>query len=239
VLTVDFDRLRVGRRTRFIDVGAGAGRHSYEALRRGADVTAFDMDAEELATVAEMFGAMELEGEVPPGGKAKVQVGDALALPYDDGWFDCVVASEILEHVPEDEKAIAELVRVLAPGGTLGVSVPRWLPERICWALSDEYHANEGGHVRIYRAHELVGKLERAGVVLTHRHHAHGLHAPFWWLKCAVGVRREKHPLVDAYHRLLVWDMMKAPALTRGLERALDPAIGKSVVLYFTKPVQR
>jgi SAM-dependent methyltransferase len=239
VLTVDFDRLRVGRRTRFIDVGAGAGRHSYEALRRGADVTAFDMDAEELAKVAEMFGAMELEGEVPPGGKAKVQVGDALALPYDDGWFDCVVASEILEHVPEDEKAIAELVRVLAPGGTLGVSVPRWLPERICWALSDEYHANEGGHVRIYRAHELVGKLERAGVVLTHRHHAHGLHAPFWWLKCAVGVRREKHPLVDAYHRLLVWDMMKAPALTRGLERALDPAIGKSVVLYFTKPVQR
>jgi SAM-dependent methyltransferase len=239
VLTVDFDRLRVGRRTRFIDVGAGAGRHSYEALRRGADVTAFDMDAAELAGVAEMFGAMELEGEVPPGGKAKVQVGDALALPYDDGWFDCVVASEILEHVPEDEKAIAELVRVLAPGGTLGVSVPRWLPERICWALSDEYHANEGGHVRIYRADELVGKLERAGVVLTHRHHAHGLHSPFWWLKCAVGVRREKHPLVDAYHRLLVWDMMKAPAFTRGLERALDPAIGKSVVLYFTKPVRR
>jgi SAM-dependent methyltransferase len=237
VLTVDFDRLRVGRRTRFIDVGAGAGRHSYEALRRGADVTAFDMDAEELAKVAEMFGAMGLEGEVPPGGKAKVQVGDALALPYDDGWFDCVVASEILEHVPEDEKAIAELVRVLAPGGTLGVSVPRWLPERICWALSDEYHANEGGHVRIYRAHELVGKLERAGVVLTHRHHAHGLHSPFWWLKCAVGVRREKHPAVEAYHRLLVWDMMKAPALTRGLERALDPLIGKSVVLYFRKPV--
>jgi SAM-dependent methyltransferase len=238
VLTVDFDRLRVGRRTRFIDVGAGAGRHSYEALRRGADVTAFDMDADELAKVAEMFGAMELEGEVPPGGTAKVQVGDALALPYDDGWFDCVLASEILEHVPEDEKAIAELVRVLAPGGTLGVTVPRWLPERICWALSDEYHANEGGHVRIYRADELVGKLAAAGVELTHRHHAHGLHAPYWWLKCAVGVRREEHPAVEAYHRLLVWDMTKAPALTRGLERALDPLIGKSVALYFTKPVR-
>jgi SAM-dependent methyltransferase len=238
VLTVDFDRLRVGRRTRFIDVGAGAGRHSYEALRRGADVTAFDMDADELAKAAEMFAAMELEGEVPPGGTAKVQVGDALALPYDDGWFDCVLASEILEHVPEDEKAIAELVRVLAPGGTLGVSVPRWLPERICWALSDEYHANEGGHVRIYRADELAGKLVAAGLELTHRHHAHGLHSPYWWLKCAVGVRREKHPAVDAYHQLLVWDMMKAPALTRGLERALDPLIGKSVVLYFRKPVR-
>jgi SAM-dependent methyltransferase len=237
MLTLDFDRLRVGRRTRFIDVGAGAGRHSFEALRRGADVIAFDQDAAELDKVAEWFAAIGAAGEVPPGGEAKVQVGDALELPYPDGWFDTVVASEILEHVPQDERAIAELVRVLAPGGTLGVTVPRWLPERICWALSDEYHANEGGHVRIYRAHELVGKLERAGVELVHRHHAHALHSPYWWLKCAVGVRRESHPAVDAYHELLVWDMMKAPALTRGLERALDPLIGKSVALYFTKPL--
>jgi len=58
MLTVDFDRLRVGRRTRFIDVGAGAGRHSYEALRRGAVVTAYDMDEVELKGVDGMFGAM-------------------------------------------------------------------------------------------------------------------------------------------------------------------------------------
>jgi SAM-dependent methyltransferase len=238
VLTVDFDRLRVGRRTRFIDVGAGAGRHSFEALRRGADVVAFDQDADELAQVAEWFGALAAAGEVPPGGEGRVQVGDALALPYPDGWFDCVLASEILEHVPRDEAAIAELVRVLAPGGTLGVTVPRWLPERICWALSDSYHANEGGHVRIYRADELVGKLERAGVRLTHRHHSHALHSPYWWLKCAVGTEREDHPAVSAYHKMLVWDMMEAPALTRTLERALDPLIGKSVALYFVKPVE-
>ena len=36
----------------------------------------------------------------------------------------------------------------------------RWLPERICWALSDEYHANEGGHIRIYKADELRRQLE-------------------------------------------------------------------------------
>jgi SAM-dependent methyltransferase len=239
VLTVDFDRLRVGRGTRFVDVGAGAGRHSFEALRRGADVVAFDMDEAELRNVADGFDLLRAAGEVPPGGQARVQVGDALALPYPDGHFDAVLASEILEHVPEDEKAIAELARVLAPGGMLGVSVPRWLPERICWALSDEYHANEGGHIRIYRADELVGKLAAAGLVLVGRHHAHALHAPYWWLKCAVGVRREEHPAVDAYHRLLVWDMMKGPALTRGLERALDPLIGKSVVLYLAKPVAR
>jgi len=236
VLTVDFDRLRVGRGTRFIDVGAGGGRHSFEALRRGADVTAYDLDEVELKAVGDMFAAMAEAGEVPPGGTARVQVGDALALPYPDAHFDCVLASEILEHVPQDDAAIAELVRVLVPGGTLAVTVPRWLPERICWALSDEYHANEGGHVRIYRADELRAKLAGAGLTPTHRHHAHALHAPFWWLKCAVGVRREKHPAVDAYHRLLVWDMMRAPAATRVTERLLNPVIGKSVALYFVKP---
>ncbi|WP_293785415.1 class I SAM-dependent methyltransferase [uncultured Aeromicrobium sp.] len=236
MLTVDFDRLRVGRGTRFIDVGAGAGRHSYEALRRGAQVTALDLDEVELKGVQEMFDAMIEEGQVPPGATGETVVASILDLPYDDASFDTVLASEILEHVPEDEQGIAELSRILAPGGTLAVTVPRWLPERLCWALSDEYHANEGGHIRIYKADELRRKLEATGLVFTHRHHAHALHSPFWWLKCAVGVDREQHPLVRAYHRLLVWDMMRAPALTRTTEKALDPLIGKSVALYFTKP---
>ena len=113
--------------------------------------------------------------------------------PIADGTFDCVIASEILEHVPEDDGAIAELVRVLKPGGALAITVPRWLPERICWALSDEYHANEGGHIRIYRADELRDKVPAHGLRFTHTHHAHALHSPFWWLKCAVG-RREIGP---------------------------------------------
>ncbi|MET0767949.1 MAG: class I SAM-dependent methyltransferase [Aeromicrobium sp.] len=236
MLTVDFDRLRVGRRTRFIDVGAGAGRHSYEALRRGATVTAYDMDEVELKGVDGMFAAMAEVGEVPPGGSGEVKVGDILDMPYADGSFDVVLASEILEHVPEDDRAIAELVRILSPGGILAITVPRWLPERVCWALSDEYHANEGGHIRIFKADELRAQVESQGLELTHQHHAHALHAPYWWLKCAVGVDRDQHPLVRAYHRLLVWDMMKAPAATRLAERALDPLIGKSVALYFRKP---
>ena len=70
-----------------------------------------------------------------------------------------MIASEILEHVPEDDRAIAELVRVLKPGGSLAITVPRWLPEKVCWVLSDEYHANEGGHIRIYKADALRDKV--------------------------------------------------------------------------------
>ncbi len=236
MLTVDFDRLHIGPGTKVIDVGAGAGRHSFEAYRRGADITAFDISESDMSDVATMFEAIAAEGQAPEGARAQAVVGDALALPYGDGTFDVVIASEILEHVPEDDAAIAELVRVLKPGGTLAVSVPRWLPEQICWLLSDEYHANEGGHIRIYKASELRNKIRTQGMELTHTHHAHALHSPFWWLKCAVGVERTEHPAVSAYHKLLVWDMMSAPRLTRTAEALMDPLIGKSVALYFTKP---
>ncbi|UGT64528.1 class I SAM-dependent methyltransferase [Nocardia asteroides] len=240
MLTVDFDRIGVGPGVRVIDVGCGAGRHSFEAYRRGAEVIAFDQDAPELDKVETMFGAMAAAGEAPPGASAKTVQGDALALPYGDDTFDVVLASEILEHVPADEAAIAELVRVLRPGGQLVVTVPRWLPERICWALSDEYHANEGGHVRIYKAGELREKVAKLGMRFVRDTHVHALHSPYWWIKCAVGVRNDEHPLARAYHRLLVWDMMKAPRVTRTAERLLDPLIGKSVALYFVKPaVQR
>ena len=236
MLTVDYDRLRVGLGTTVIDVGCGAGRHSFEAYRRGANVIAFDQDAEELANVDTMLQAMGEAGEAPESAKAQVVVGDALALPYPDGSFDTVIASEILEHIPDDDGVISELIRVLRPGGTLAVTVPRWLPERICWLLSDDYHANEGGHIRIYKADELRAKLIAGGLRFTHSEYAHGLHSPFWWLKCAVGVEKPDHPAVQAYHRLLVWDMMSQPALTRVAEAALNPLVGKSVALYFEKP---
>jgi SAM-dependent methyltransferase len=236
MLTVDFDRLGFRRGDRVLDMGCGAGRHAFEMFRRGGDVIAFDQDGDELAAVLELFGAMRDEGQVPLGADADIKQGDALSLPFADEEFDRVVAAEVLEHIPDDTTAIAELVRVLRPGGTIAVTVPRWLPERICWALSDKYHANEGGHIRIYTGHELVQKLQDAGLRLDGRDHVHALHSPYWWIKCAVGVDKEKHPLVRAYHQLLVWDITRKPLATRLAERALDPLIGKSLVLYLHKP---
>ena len=237
MLTVDFDRLGLRPGDRVLDMGCGAGRHAFELYRRGTDVIALDQDADELAAVSDMFAAMRVAGEVPDGAEADVKQGDALQLPFADEEFDRVVAAEVLEHVPDDVTALAELVRVLRPGGTLAVTVPRWLPERVCWALSEQYHTVEGGHVRIYTRSELVGKGASAGLDHTGIAYAHALHSPYWWLKCAVGVDNDQHPLPRAYHRLLVWDIMRRPWVTRTAERLLDPVIGKSMVLYFSKPL--
>jgi len=236
MLTVDFDRLGLKPGERVLDMGCGAGRHAFEMYRRGADVIAFDQDADELSGVRDLFAAMKEAGEVPEGAEADTKEGDALALPFANGEFDRIVAAEVLEHIPADIQAIAELARVLRPGGTIAVTVPRWLPEAICWRLSDDYHNNPGGHIRIYSDFELIGKLKNAGLEYAGKDYAHALHAPYWWIKCAVGVENDQHPLVKSYHKLLVWDIMKRPRATQLAERVLNPVIGKSLVLYFTKP---
>ena len=237
MLTVDFRRFPVGPGHRLLDLGCGAGRHAYEACRRGADVVACDTDTGELRTVAGTAAAMHEAGETPATAHAQPVAGDGTAMPFGDGVFDRVIAAEVLEHIRDDQRALHEIARVLRPGGMLAVTVPAWLPERICWRLSDDYHTVPGGHVRIYTRAELEAKLRRAGFAVSGHHHAHGLHSPYWWLKCAVGVSNDDHPLARAFHRLLVWDIMKHRLPTRVAERALNPFIGKSLVLYARKPV--
>jgi SAM-dependent methyltransferase len=185
-----------------------------------------------------MLAAMRLAGEAPADVLGAVVNGDALTLPFADGAFDRVIASEVLEHVPADAAAMAELARVLRPGGTLALTVPRWWPEKVCWALAEEYHAPQvpDGHVRIYTRSRLAWLVVEAGLRPTRSHHAHALHSPYWWLKCALGLDRPDRWPVRIYHRFLVWDIMRRPLLTRALDRALNPFLGKSLVLYAEKP---
>lgn len=241
MLTVRYDRLDLRPGDRLLDLGAGFGRHAFEAARHGARVVALDYAGDELVSVRNTFAAMYDAGEVPADRFQGVLRGDATKLPFADASFDHVIVSEVLEHIQHDVAAIAEITRILAPGGTLGATVPTWFPEKVNWMLSDEYHAPKsvGGHVRIYTATELKAKLRAAGLEVTGQHHAHALHSPYWWLKCAVGPRNDDHPAVRRYRQLLEWDIVKAPTVTRVADRVLNPVLGKSLVLYARKPGTR
>lgn len=223
---------------RILDIGCGTGRHTCAAFRFSR-VAALGVDIN-FDSVVETRKRLDIHKTLGDngGGESGVSVADVCALPFRDNSFDFVICSEVLEHIQDHKTAVSEAVRVLKPGMTLAVSVPRYLPERICWVLSDNYHTVRNGHVRIYKRKTLVDLLESAGLTFLGFHYAHSLHTPYWWLKCIVGPEHEDCRPVNAYHRLLVWDMMKKPWITQFLDKLLNPILGKSVVLYLKKNSQ-
>jgi len=241
VLTIDFDKLGLEPGSRVLDVGCGGGRH-IRATRSltGVAAVALDYGKKEIVDTAASLRELdalppEAGGSVPDAGPWTAFQGSVYELPFATAAFDCVIISEVLEHLHEDERALREVSRVLRPGGVLAVSVPRTGPEAVCWALSRRYRNTPGGHVRIYLRSTIEGLLTRCGYRIFASHFAHALHSPFWWLKCLIGVDREQALPVTLYHRLLVWDLMSRPRATRLVEAALNPLIGKSRVLYAVK----
>ena len=234
MLTARLEKLGLKPGAWVLDLGCGEGRHVHGLhVLGGINVVGLDRDGPSLVKARE--GLAMLPAASATTGFVE---GDAYRTPYADATFDAVICSEVLEHLEDYHAALAEIARVLKPGGVFVATVPRAWPERICWALASGpggYGDQPGGHVRIFDERELAADIATGGFDRTGRHHAHGLHAPYWWLKCAFWDRRDDHPLVKLYHRFLVWDLMERPWLTRALDAVASPVMGKSVALYFRK----
>jgi SAM-dependent methyltransferase len=234
MMTVRLDRLNLAAGQRVLDLGCGEGRHCHGIyITETAEATGIDLCQQSLEKAR--AGLATLPPRAVP---CNFVEASAYALPFPDEHFDAVICSEVLEHLDDYPKALAEVARVLKPGGIFAVTVPRAWPERICWKLAPGeggYADQPGGHVRIFNARALTRTIQEHGFRFTGRHFAHALHVPYWWLKTAFWKRRDDHPLVRAYHRFLVWDLMDRPRATRIAERALDPIMGKSVALYFRR----
>jgi len=97
------------RACRVLDIGCGAGFLANYLSEQGHQVTGVDTTEENLVVAKHHDRS----------GRVSYQVGDACALPFADGSFDVVCAMDLLEHVEEPERLIAEARRVLAPGGLL------------------------------------------------------------------------------------------------------------------------
>lgn len=113
------NRLRPG--VRILDIGCGAGANALELSAYG-EVTASDRSLDALSFVRSR-------------GIHSVVAAEAPWLPFRSGAFDVVTAYDVIEHVEDDEAFVAELARVLAPGGALAIHVPAW---PFLWSRHDE-----------------------------------------------------------------------------------------------------
>ncbi|MEH6551818.1 MAG: class I SAM-dependent methyltransferase [Pseudomonadales bacterium] len=232
--TVDYEIFQLSPGDVVLDLGCGEGRHVISAyLEKDIQAVGVDLSWDDLKLTREKFTPFADSDN--DSKHFSLSVANALHLPFADNSFDKVICSEVLEHIPDWQDAIVEINRVLKPGGVFCASVPRFWPEKICWFFSDEYHANVGGHLRIFKASALRDTIEKQGLSHYRRHWAHALHSPYWWLQCMFWEKRDQSRLVRWYHSMLVWDMMERPWLTRTLERIFNPIMGKSVVMYFRK----
>lgn len=236
MITMDFNRLGICPGDRILDIGCGEGRHMVRACQEQDTVcTGADFGLDTLEVTRNKLRFHEAIDDLACS-DWNLSCMDITAMPFETGSFDVVLCSEVLEHIPDHGRAMDELVRIVKPGKTLAVSVPRAWPERICWKLSDEYFNANMGHVRIYNKAEIIRKIQDRGPVFLGSHFAHSIHTPYWWLKCLVGPNRTDSAAVNLYHGLLVWDLMKQPKITALADRLLNPILGKSLVMYFRKP---
>jgi len=133
---------RGGDRGRALDIGAAGGGNT--RVLRDAGLRAFALEyGEQGAQVARQRGLTVVRA-------------DACALPFGTDELDVVVAFDVLEHIPDDARAVAEVRRVLRPGGRLLVMVPTSMA---LWSAHDE----AVGHVRRYERDQLLSLLQSAG----------------------------------------------------------------------------
>jgi 2-polyprenyl-3-methyl-5-hydroxy-6-metoxy-1,4-benzoquinol methylase len=232
MVTIDFPELNLKPESIVLDAGCGSGRH-LRALAKIPQLKIVGIDRNDV----ELNETLKSIKNMPDALSDNYLItrADINRLPFDSASFDCVICSEVLEHIPEHEGALRELVRVLKPQGDLVVSVPRYFAEKICWLISAAYYNEDGGHIRIYKKKKLQKMLARQGIKCWKINYKHALHAPYWWLKCLVGLKNERNVIIRYYKKFLEWDIMSKPRAIRALEGILNPVIGKSIVFYLKK----
>ena len=161
----EIGRLGLGPNAPILDIGTSTGTN----LRMLRDMQFRNVDGLDFSEEAIRFCTMK--------GLGRVEQGDICAMPWPDSSFDLVLATDIVEHVENDRQALAEIVRVLTPGGHVLITVPTF---QSLWGHKDEF----AHHKRRYRLQSLLDLARGPGLVIERSYYFNYiLFVPIWLVR--------------------------------------------------------
>jgi len=236
--TVDLDVLGLKPGEHILDVGCGGGRHVLQAVRRDCHVVGVEPELNDIRIARAYLYFLGKEH----GLKGRIDLLRAVGerLPFADESFDRALCTEVFEHIPDERPLLNELVRLLRPGGTLAISVPDFLSERISWWLLAAQRLRLEDHLRIYRRRRLVDLLREAGMTVYARRYRHSLESLKWflvWMSARTEDGGAIRTVADSCGDFMDDRTIEFSSVLGALDDAANYVIPKSFVVYARKPL--
>lgn len=223
-----FRGVRISADDVVVDVGCGDGGALLFCARRGAEVIGVDIDPGVISAIA-------LRLAEDASNKFATHVSDSDPLPIADETATRVICSEVLEHVDDPAKVLAELVRIGKPGALYLLTVPDPLQEDMQKHVAPASYFEKPNHIRIIERQQFADMVSGAGLVIVEQSY-YGFYWGMWWaLFWACGVELgQSHPVLDNWNA--TWKSVLKTSRGIALKRQLDQFMPKSQLIVARKP---
>ncbi|KES23733.1 MULTISPECIES: bifunctional 2-polyprenyl-6-hydroxyphenol methylase/3-demethylubiquinol 3-O-methyltransferase UbiG [Pseudomonas] len=220
----------IGADDSVLDIGCGDGGFTLFAGRQGAEIFVADINQSSVDTAVARVRETAARAVHP-------LVTDANPIPLEDGRVNRVIAMEVLEHVEDPARFLAELVRVARPGSLFLLTVPDAFGEKAQQGIAPDSYFQQPNHIHIFERERFETLVREAGLEVERRT-TYGFYRTLWWFfYWASGqptLSPPWHPLLEHWDR--TWGALLSLPQGQKVKAALDEVMPKSQVIIARKP---
>lgn len=232
IASIELQHFPINKYITLLDFGFGDGSKSLQFSRLGVDITAADVDRDNISYLKakiKKFHIKNIKAVKLDGGK----------LPFISNSFDRIIANEVLEHIPNTRHTLRELYRITKPGGIICISIPTTLTETIYSKINSNYLYN-AGHVHIFKDQELITQIKNVGFSIQFISYKNFQFALFWLIQSLFKINPNGNgkpyskPRFDVLYWKL-WGVLHILKLGNPLIELGNHILPKSIYIYAKK----